>query len=203
MPPTRSQNRRKLTEQEGRILVAIQAIENQEKLSIREAARIYDIPFSTLQARLAGRKNRVELRANSFKLTEIEENSLKKWVISMDIRGAAPRPSMVQEMANLLLETRGTTPIQTVGVNWVTKFVKRHPELDIRFSRRYDYKRAKCEDPKIIKEWFNLVQKTILENGIHKDDIYNFDETGFAMGLTATAKVITRADTSGRRCPLL
>ena len=48
MPPTRSQNRRKLIEQEGRILVAIQAIENQEKLSIREAARIYDIPFSTL-----------------------------------------------------------------------------------------------------------------------------------------------------------
>ena len=121
----------------------------------------------------------------------------------MDIRGAAPRPSMVQEMANLLLETRGTTPIQTVGVNWVTKFVKRHPELNIRFSTRYNYERAKCEDPKIIKDWFNLVQKTILKYGIISDDIYNFDETGFAMGLIATAKVITRVDTGGWRCPLL
>ena len=81
----------------------------------------------------------------------------------MDIRGAAPRPYMVQEMANLLLATRGTTLIQTVGKNWVTKYVKRHPELNTRFSRRYNYKRAKCEDPKIIIEWFNLVQKTILK----------------------------------------
>jgi hypothetical protein len=77
--------------------------------------------------------------------------------------------------------------------------VKRHPELSNRFSRRYNYERAKCEDPKVVSEWFNLVQKTILENGIDPDDIYNFDETGFAMGLTATAKVITRAQYYGRR----
>ena len=31
------------------------------------------------------------------------------------------------------------------------------------------------------------------------DDIYNFDETGFAMGAIATAKVITRAEYYGRR----
>jgi hypothetical protein len=48
-------------------------------------------------------------------------------------------------------------------------------------------------------EWFNLVQKTTLKYGIHEDDIYNFDETGFAMGLTATAKVVTRAEYYGRR----
>ena len=95
MPPIRSQNRQKLTLQEGRILLAIQAIEKQAKLSIREAARIYNIPRTTLQHWLTGRENRVESRATSFKLTEIEENSLKEWVISMDIRGAAPRPSMV------------------------------------------------------------------------------------------------------------
>jgi hypothetical protein len=117
----------------------------------------------------------------------------------MDIRGAAPRPYMVQEMANLLLSIRGTTPIQTVGKNWVGQFVQRHPGIDTRFSRRYNYERAKCEDPKIITEWFNLVQKTINENGIQEDDIYNCDETGFAMGLTATAKVVTRAEYYGRR----
>lgn len=203
MPPIRSQNCQNLTEQEGRILLAIQAIKKQGKLSIRKAADIYDVPRSTLHARLHGRENRVELRANCFKLTEIEENSLVKWIISMDIRGAAPRPKHVREMADLLLAIRGTTPIQTVGKNWVPRLVERHPGIVSRFSKRYNYERAKCEDPKIIKEWFNLVQKTISENGIHEDDIYNFDETGFAMGLTATAKVITRADTGSRRCPLL
>ncbi|KGO75085.1 hypothetical protein PITC_058370 [Penicillium italicum] len=102
-------------------------------------------------------------------------------------------------MADLLLEQRGTTPIQTVGQNWVTNFVKRHPLLSSRFSRRCNYERTKCEDPKIISEWFTLVQKTIAQYGIDNDDIYNFDETGFAMGLIATAKINTRAEYYGRR----
>ena len=85
-------------------------------------------------------------------MTETEEESLEKWILSMDLRGAAPRPSMVREMADLLLEKRGTTPVLSVGQNWVTKFVKRYPLLSSRFSKRYNYERAKCEDPKIIKE---------------------------------------------------
>ena len=51
----------------------------------------------------------------------------------------------------------------------------------------------------IIQQWFNLVQETIIQYGIASEDIYNFDETGFAMGLTATARVITHAEYYGRR----
>ena len=120
----------------------------------------------------------------------------------MDSRGLAPRPSTVREMANLLLEKRGTTPIISVGEKWVYNFVKRRPLLSSRFSKRYNYERAKCEDPKIIGEWFNLVQKTILQFGIDPDDVYNFDETGFAMGLIVTARVITRSEYYGRRALL-
>ncbi|OQE39094.1 hypothetical protein PENCOP_c007G01948 [Penicillium coprophilum] len=44
-----------------------------------------------------------------------EEESLKKWILSIDSRGSAPRPSTVREMANLLLEKRGTTLVISVG----------------------------------------------------------------------------------------
>jgi hypothetical protein len=193
---------RNLIEQEGRILLAIQAFKNQEISSIRELARRFDIPRTTLRDRLSGHTQRSTTRANCSKLTEIEEESLEKWILSMDLRGGAPRPSMVREMANLLLEKRGTTPVISVGENWVTKFVKRRPTLSSRFLKRYNYERAKCEDPKIIGEWFNLVKKTILQFGIDPDDVYNFDETGFAMGLTATARVISRSEFYGRRALL-
>jgi hypothetical protein len=199
MPPIRARGSTNLTEQEGRILLAIQAIKNQEISSVRKAARIYNVPETTLRDRRHGTTNRAISRANSHKLTEIEEESLQKWILSLDDRGAAPRPSTVRETANLLLAARGTTPVQTVGEKWVYNFVKRYPSLSSRFSRRYNYERAKCEDPKIIREWFDLVQTTILQYGIDPDDIYNFDETGFAMGLTATAKVISRAEYYGRR----
>jgi hypothetical protein len=75
------------------------------------------VPETSLRRRLSGVQNRAISRANLYKLTEIEEESLKKWILSIDRRGGAPRPSIVQEMANLLLEKRGTTPVPSVGEN--------------------------------------------------------------------------------------
>ncbi|KAL2018297.1 hypothetical protein VTK56DRAFT_1001 [Thermocarpiscus australiensis] len=83
-------------------------------------------------------------------------------------------------MANQLLRARDAPP---VGQRWAYNFVKRQPELRTRYSRRYDYQRAKCEDPKVIGEWFALVRNTKAKYGIVDDDIYNFDETGFIMGI--------------------
>ncbi|KAF4433111.1 hypothetical protein FACUT_8209 [Fusarium acutatum] len=86
-------------------------------------------------------------------------------------------------MANRLLDDRDAP---RVGSRWAMNFVKRQPLLKIRFQRRYDYQRAKCEDPTIIRNWFRLVQNTIAKYGIHSDDIWNFDETGFMMGVFST-----------------
>ena len=198
MPPKSRQKSRNLIEQEGKLLLAISALKKQEISSVRQAARVYTVPESTLRDRLHGSINRAEKRANGHKMTQNEEDSLVQWILSMDRRGAAPRPAHVQDMANILLSKRGTTNTQTVGVNWVYNFVKRQDELKSRYSRRYNHQRAKCEDPKTIKEWFDRVQITIMQHGIALEDIYNFDETGYAMGLVATAKVVTRADMVGK-----
>jgi transposase len=199
MPPKRAQSSQNSVEQEGRLLLAIQAIKKEEISSIRDAANRFQVPRSTLQRRLRGTSNRAESRANNHKLTQIDEDSLKQWILSMDQRGASPRPTTVQEMANILLAAQGT---DRVGKNWVSNFLRRTPELKSRFSRRYDYQRAKQEDPKVIREWFDIVERAITTYGILLEDIYNFDETGFAMGLTATAKVITRAEYYGRKSVL-
>jgi predicted HTH domain antitoxin len=78
MPPIRTQSSRNLIEQEGRVLLAIQAIQKKEISTVQEAARLFNIPRTTLRRRLAGTTNRVETRANSHKLTKIEEDSLRK-----------------------------------------------------------------------------------------------------------------------------
>jgi hypothetical protein len=46
-------------------------------------------------------------------------------------------------MANLLLAKRGTILIKTVGEKWAYNFTQRTLELQLRFSRRYNYQRAK------------------------------------------------------------
>jgi hypothetical protein len=67
-----------------------------------------------------------------------------------------------------------------------------------RFSRRYDYQRARCEDPAVINGWFARMARIKAQYGIAEEDIYNFDETGFQMGAARTAKVLPRADRRGR-----
>jgi hypothetical protein len=199
MPPIRSESLQKSVNQEGKILLALDDIKNGRIKSIRAAAKLYEIPRSTLQTRACGVVSIAERRNPNHKLTQLEEDSLVDWIISMDSRGAAPRPATVAEMANILLAARGSYPPPTVGKNWPSTFINRREEIRSRFSRRYDYQRALNEDPKSLREWFTTVQRVINENGIQAEDIYNFDETGFAMGLISAQKVVTRAEYYGRR----
>lgn len=136
MPPGRHQKPSKSQDKEGRILLAIEVFQNRGIPTITEAARRFEVPRSTLRIRVNGQQPRSETRANKHKLTQLEKELPLKWTLSKDSRGSAPRPAMVAEMANILLAERCT---QTVGVNWVFNYIKRHHTLKTRFSRRYDY----------------------------------------------------------------
>lgn len=75
MPTKRSKSSKNLIEQEGNILLAIQALKRSQIQSIQQAARTFEVPYSTLQNRLKGRETRPEKRPNGHKLTEAEEES--------------------------------------------------------------------------------------------------------------------------------
>ena len=75
---------------------------------------------------------------------------------------------MVRDMANILLAQHGN---QQVGEKWVYNLVRRCPELQLRFSRSCNYERAKCEDRKIIRRYFDSIRQAILECGILPEDI--------------------------------
>tara|TARA_Y100000815_G_C13314319_1_gene489808 strand:+ start:263 stop:1768 length:1506 start_codon:yes stop_codon:yes gene_type:complete len=124
-------------------------------------------------------------------LTESEEQAIVQYVIELATRSFPPRLRGVEEMANYLLRVRDAPP---VGKNWAQNFVKRRPELQTRFSRKYDYQRAKCEDPKLISPWFDIARNIKAKYGILNDDIYNFDETGFMMGVIFAGMVVTTSD---------
>jgi hypothetical protein len=186
---------------EGRIALAVYAIQQGSVKSTRAASVAYDVPYSTLSRRVKGCPARRDTRPASCKLTQTEETTLVEWVLSMDQRGLAPTTEIVHQMANILLQKRSqnqANPPATIGQNWVYNLVQRHKALKSRYNRKYDYQRALCEDPTIIRLWFELVRNTIEKYGILEEDIYNFDETGFQMGVISTAKVITGAERSRR-----
>ena len=101
-------------------------------------------------------------------------------------------------MADALLAARGQNPPpQPVGKNWVSRFIDAQPKLQMKWNRKFHSQRAKCEDPVTISAWFNRVNETRQSYGILDEDTYNFNETGFMMGVAATLKVVTSSDTIG------
>jgi hypothetical protein len=55
-----------------------------------------------------------------------------------------------------------------------------------------------CEDPVLIRSWFELVEQTKAKYGILHKDVYNFDEAGFMMGKITTQLVMTGSERRGR-----
>ena len=65
MPP----KSRNSFEQEGRILLAISTIKNDEICNIHKAAHLYNVPHTTLQQQLNGYGFQAKQHTNSHKLT--------------------------------------------------------------------------------------------------------------------------------------
>ena len=106
--PTQAQS----SNQEGRILLAINAIKQGQFQSVRAAAMSYNVPETTLRRRAHGVTPRRDCTPNSRKLTPYEESALVQYILNLDSRGFPPRPQAVQEMADLLLSERGGSPVR-------------------------------------------------------------------------------------------
>lgn len=180
---------------EGQISLAINAINQAQIQSERVAAKTYDVPRTTLQRRRDGIPSRRDCEPNSKKLTKLEESVIIEHILDLDSRGFSPKLSAVADMANHILTDRAGGK---VGIKWPSNFIDRTPELKTRFNRKYDYQRAKCEDPQIIQPWFELVQSIKAKYGILDEDVFNFDETGFQMGVISTGIVVTGSERRNR-----
>jgi hypothetical protein len=176
---------------EKQLNLAIQAIKHDLNLKVYTASKIYRVDHRKLSRRLRGMPSRRAIQANSRKMTDLEEIVLVEYILNLASKGFPPRLCVVEEMANRIIATRQG---ERVGPRWAGNFVRRRPELQTRFQRKYDYQRAKCEDPEVIRGWFELVKNTIAKYSICEADIYNFDETGFMMGVISTGMVVTSSD---------
>jgi len=126
-----------------------------EKPSIRATAEKFAIPFSTLQNRLSGTKTRVQGHVKLQVLTEYEERAIVRWCERLDEWAHPPRLAVVKSMAQGLLRKRMRS--QSLGKNWLTRFLNRHLVLASRFGTRLDRQRALASSPDIIRDFFQKV----------------------------------------------
>ncbi len=96
---------------EARLLLALEAIQNNKKLSIRAAAKLYNVPEATLRHRRASRTARRNTPPNSKKLTQSEEEAVVQYVLELGSRSFLPRLRSVEDIANQLLRVHNVPPV--------------------------------------------------------------------------------------------
>lgn len=120
---------------EEEIVKACYLVKTKKVKSIKNAAKMFNIPYSTLHDRLrfaAGFEN-VRLGTKPI-LTSLEEQELVTWITTCNMRGLPVDRQLIRLGAKLLLDLnhRNTKFINNLpGKNWLFVFIKKHPNLTL------------------------------------------------------------------------
>jgi hypothetical protein len=186
---------------ERRLQQALNDLHTQKFKSIRAAAKAYDVPRSTLGTRFNGTPTRRVARVSQQLLSTEQEELLVQWILDLEKQGHPVTHPQVREMAELVSELSGGPDI--VGVNWVARFIHRHPQIRTKVGVKIDHKRVDNTTPEAIEAWFDYFQRVQTYYQVDPANIWNMDETGIALGVCANQTVIgsSSSTTSRKKTP--
>jgi len=185
---------------ESRIQKAITELlrRNVKSPNLAAAAREFDLPPQRFRARWNGRGSKEKRVSVNRKLTEEEELAVCQYLDRLDKIETSARLHMIRGCANAILlqmHSDQSLPIPLVGEHWARRFMDRHPECHIRKQYTIDLDRKNAYNEECILDWFGRYANVCDKYGIQTSDRYNFDETGFRIGIGRDQWIITRDPT--------
>ena len=156
-------------------------------LSLRSAAKRFDVPKTTLTARWNGRGSRAEAHKNQQRMGSAQEEVLKDWIKSLARRSIPLSPSAVAEYASTILG-------EPVSEPWVRKFRACHGDLKARWTTGLESCRAKCLNRTQVSEFFDILRELVTQYNIAPSNMYNMDEKGIQLGVGKRTLVLVDRD---------
>jgi len=153
-----------------------------------------------LYDRLNGKLRRNRAHESEQILSHAEEKELVQWITRLTRTGYPPRHATLREMAEEIRKQRvkyindssiQLTHYDPIGRQWIPRFLGRHSELSSIITRSIDTPRIKDTSPEALQRWFTELERVMEEFRISPKDLYNMDESGFAIGeIEATQRII-------------
>ncbi|KAJ5699795.1 hypothetical protein N7536_002808 [Penicillium majusculum] len=180
---------------EQQIQLAMDSLSEQSKPNIAKTAREFAVPVHRLRRRWKGGKSLFQRQPNGRKLSSAQEKALCEYIDYFDAVGASINRRQIAIAANSILEEDhhdDTEPPPQIGDHWLQRFLKRNPDYYVRRRRALDVERSAALNKSVVQRWFEDYERIVTEHGICHQDIYNFDETGFQIGVGREQFIITR-----------
>lgn len=182
---------------EASLTAALTAIRSGNGMSIREAARQFGVPKTTIIDRLHGRvKEGVRKMGSPTILTTVEESQLENWLKQLAKTGFPQKKNdLINTVQKIITKEKRETPFKEgrPGEKWYSGFLKRHPDLTLREPEGLTRSRAIITE-EYIRKWFKELIEYVAEHNLEEvfNDprrVLNGDETSFAM-CPKTGKVL-------------
>src|SRR5450432_1107832 len=120
-----------------RIALAYQAWKDADgQISMKKAARMFNVSSSTLQGRIKGAIPKEQASQAMQKLSKEQEDALVEWIDLLTSWGWPARSDQLRGMAREFLRAKGDA--SELGVHWHDGFLQRHPEVKTKFTRKMD-----------------------------------------------------------------
>jgi len=157
-----------------------------KRVSRSAIARKHGVSPSTLCRRLKEKTgSKFAQKPVNRKLDDDLSQAIVLYCQRLDFIGSPARKDMITQAARQLLAKQELTRPEFIhiGKNWTGRFLKSHPEFQVRKTTPKELKRLASTDPKIFEKYFAALGKLITEYGVDPHDIYNMDECGFRVGV--------------------
>ena len=172
---------------------ALDAYDRREYPSIRAAAKAFNVNHGTLARRINGGLSRQQAHEAEQLLSPDQERLLVRWILDLEVAGAPPTFAQVREFAGLVSQASGGPP--SVGVNWISGFLNRHPDVRSKVGQKMEYLRIENTSPEALQIFFDLFLAVVQRHSIRTENQWNFDETGIAMGICSNQRVLGTTET--------
>jgi len=172
------------------------------KVSINRLAKDFKVPRQTLTDRLNGKQPRNKAHEETMNLSINEEKELVHWITTLTQRGYAPRYRTIRELAEIIRNRRvlgvndddvQLVTYDTFGKDWVARFMSRYPQLESTRRKLIEAARIKEVSVERLTKWFEDLQHVINEYNIEPGNLYNMDESGFAIGDIEASQCVINA----------
>jgi hypothetical protein len=172
---------------------AINDVQTRKFASIRAAARFHHVDPVTLQRRLRGGLSHRQQHKQQLLISDQQERLLKSWILESEAAGHPATHGYIRELAGLISRQSGGPA--TIGVNWVQRFIKRHPDIKSKVGKKIEAARIQNTTPEALAQWYNLFDSIRRTHHVKLVNIWNMDETGIALGVCNNQWVIGRSAT--------
>ena len=167
---------------------AMEDLRQKKYRSIRQSAVAHVVGKSSVAYRLRGRKPRALSYSSQQRLTPSQEIVLVHWLEDLQRQILPSNHQTIRQIASYMLAENNDH--RSLGKNWTTRFLHRHPQLATKPGQRVDINRLVALDTGIITTFFSKFCDLRTRHNVEDQDIYNMDEKGFQMGQTGSEPVI-------------